>query len=238
MNRLIRLIVVLFLLAISIPAAATIYEIPVTNDGDRVWMYEQSSGGTWDVDASPNVVSLSGEVLPGTISMRGTALTFDLSSIKGTIVSASLNLNILSKWKDPEHGNPIGYVYGMPDGIPADPENNIERVLAEAGQSQYPVGIVYDGIGGLGWTSFEVPYSGHPNSVTKYLQSIQVDGATVADFYVVSANPGGFTISSAEGEQPAFLRITTTTPTPIPAAVWLFGTGLLGLFGVRRKIRR
>jgi len=25
-------------------------------------------------------------------------------------------------------------------------------------------------------------------------------------------------------------------PVPIPAAVWLFGTGLLGLFGVRRKI--
>jgi len=30
----------------------------------------------------------------------------------------------------------------------------------------------------------------------------------------------------------------TSTPTPIPAAVWLFGSGLLGLFGVRRKIKR
>lgn len=27
-------------------------------------------------------------------------------------------------------------------------------------------------------------------------------------------------------------------PVPIPAAVWLFGTGLIGLFGVRRKIRK
>jgi hypothetical protein len=27
-------------------------------------------------------------------------------------------------------------------------------------------------------------------------------------------------------------------PVPIPTAVWLFGTGLLGLFGVRRKIRK
>lgn len=27
-------------------------------------------------------------------------------------------------------------------------------------------------------------------------------------------------------------------PVPIPAAVWLFGTGLLGLFGVRRKLRK
>jgi hypothetical protein len=37
------------------------------------------------------------------------------------------------------------------------------------------------------------------------------------------------------------LVITTEerpSPVPIPAAVWLFGTGLLALFGVRRKIRK
>jgi hypothetical protein len=27
-------------------------------------------------------------------------------------------------------------------------------------------------------------------------------------------------------------------PVPIPAAVWLFGTGLLGLLGIRRKIKK
>jgi hypothetical protein len=35
-----------------------------------------------------------------------------------------------------------------------------------------------------------------------------------------------------------FIVNTTTSPVPIPAAVWLFGTGLLGLFGVRRKISK
>jgi len=29
----------------------------------------------------------------------------------------------------------------------------------------------------------------------------------------------------------------TVTPTPIPAAVWLLGTGLVGLFGIRRKMK-
>jgi hypothetical protein len=36
----------------------------------------------------------------------------------------------------------------------------------------------------------------------------------------------------------ASLRIVPTSSVPIPAAFWLFGTGLLGLFGVRRKMRR
>jgi len=30
---------------------------------------------------------------------------------------------------------------------------------------------------------------------------------------------------------------SSTTVVPIPAAVWLFGTGLLGLFGMARKKR-
>ncbi len=40
-----------------------------------------------------------------------------------------------------------------------------------------------------------------------------------------------------------FVRIKTTltvdaTPTPIPGAIWLLGTGLLGLVGFRRKINK
>ncbi len=29
--------------------------------------------------------------------------------------------------------------------------------------------------------------------------------------------------------------VQDTTPTPIPAAAWLFGSGLLGLVGLRRR---
>ena len=31
------------------------------------------------------------------------------------------------------------------------------------------------------------------------------------------------------------LTITSVTPVPVPAAVWLFGSGLLGLVGVARR---
>jgi len=30
---------------------------------------------------------------------------------------------------------------------------------------------------------------------------------------------------------------TNTSPVPIPGAIWILGSGLLGLLGVRRKIR-
>lgn len=52
-------------------------------------------------------------------------------------------------------------------------------------------------------------------------------------------NPAGiysFTLNyGAWNGFPEVLKVPTA-PVPIPAAVWLFGTGLLGLFGVRRKI--
>jgi len=34
------------------------------------------------------------------------------------------------------------------------------------------------------------------------------------------------------------LLITEAQPVPIPAAVWLFGSGLLGLAGSRRKFQK
>lgn len=48
---------------------------------------------------------------------------------------------------------------------------------------------------------------------------------------------GGFTSSTITGgalvDSP--VPATTSTPTPIPAAAWLLGSGLLGLLGIKRK---
>jgi hypothetical protein len=33
------------------------------------------------------------------------------------------------------------------------------------------------------------------------------------------------------------VRFQAPTTTPIPATVWLFGAGILGLFGIRRKMK-
>jgi len=41
-----------------------------------------------------------------------------------------------------------------------------------------------------------------------------------------------------DSSQPFTLRLLDGSPVPVPAAVWLLGSGLLGLFGIRRKIRK
>lgn len=76
------------------------------------------------------------------------------------------------------------------------------------------------------------------------------NGATVSETFNVSGNFGpqvfsfcsDFTnIVSANWEQTPYAHqfdnvdVTPTTPTPIPAAAWLLGSGLLGLVGIRRK---
>jgi hypothetical protein len=33
-------------------------------------------------------------------------------------------------------------------------------------------------------------------------------------------------------------KIVEATPTPIPAAAWLLGSGLMGLVGVRRRVKK
>jgi len=91
-------------------------------------------------------------------------------------------------------------------------------------------GTVYAS-GGTGWKSFDV---------TKSLTDTLNNGGKTADYYFSYTGYSGFTFGSAEGGQPAYLTITTANvnPVPIPAAVWLFGSGLLGLFGIRRKFSK
>ncbi|SKA81933.1 hypothetical protein SAMN02745704_01472 [Paucidesulfovibrio gracilis DSM 16080] len=40
------------------------------------------------------------------------------------------------------------------------------------------------------------------------------------------------------GQESMFVRLSLTTPTPLPAAVWMFGAGLAGLLGMGRWRRR
>ena len=58
------------------------------------------------------------------------------------------------------------------------------------------------------------------------LRLLQLDPGTPFDFF-------GFTIESVNGEVVSTDIINTAVP--VPAAVWLFGSGLLGLVGIARR---
>ncbi|SEM37812.1 VPLPA-CTERM protein sorting domain-containing protein [Syntrophus gentianae] len=206
MRRLVGLVTVLFLLAMSVPAMASIYDISVTGSGDQVkyryWGYF-GSGTWWEANANPNIVYHSYE--PGNGNSADTALSFDLTSLTVSaedILSASLNFNILSVWTDGR--DDIGNING--------------------------IGTVYAS-GGTGWKSFDI--------TTSLIDNLNAAGTT-ANYYFSYTGYSGFTFGSAEGGQPAYLSITTAsnTPVPLPAAAWIFGSGLLGLFQIRRKLSR
>lgn len=76
-------------------------------------------------------------------------------------------------------------------------------------------------------------------------QIFQVDGIDYEILFNGFSRDGGLTFETmatlAEGEQTSaeiFATISQLTPVPVPAAFWLFGSGLIGLFSLaKRKVR-
>ena len=61
-----------------------------------------------------------------------------------------------------------------------------------------------------------------------------VNDAT-ADFQSYSLNFDDFDLMWGEWDPNVIISTTGTSPVPVPAAVWLFGSGLLGLIGFAKK---
>jgi len=68
------------------------------------------------------------------------------------------------------------------------------------------------------------------------MQSIEISGAYL-DFFALSsaANDLWYTIRDSFGNNDEQMYVTMISTVPVPAAVWLFGSAMLGLFGLRRK---
>lgn len=95
---------------------------------------------------------------------------------------------------------------------------------------------------GFGKFDIEISTSGATNRLDPLTFSLDITGDSVTDYIDLSGNPAGegnvffsahvagFDIS---GTTSAFFG--GSTPVPVPAAAWLFGSGLLGLVGIARR---
>lgn len=74
--------------------------------------------------------------------------------------------------------------------------------------------------------------------VVNFNSQLSGSGLVDADLANVLANPTGFYVNLHNASFPGgAIRGQLAAPVPLPAAAWLFGTGLLGLLGMARRKR-
>lgn len=103
-----------------------------------------------------------------------------------------------------------------------------DTIIAALGLTSTTMGI-YDG--------FAIPYGGDADTATgissdtDYFIYVAEDGATLPGTEAPGLNTTGPSYTGVTSELP-FASFATSTVVPVPAALWLFGSGLLGLIGI------
>jgi hypothetical protein len=104
-------------------------------------------------------------------------------------------------------GDQVGFVGGLSDFVATNASNNPgSQTLTLTGSDNFILGLSIDN--GASW---------------------------LADSSVVSAGINAYTVSFASGNNVIQVDVQVIPAIPVPAAVWLFGSGLLGLIGIARR---
>jgi len=227
-------LIAVFVLAGAVSASAAVINIPVTAAGDGTsWRYWGwfGSGSGFSADANPNEARHS--YWPGDGNESASYLQFQLSDFTGTaeqISSASFNFNVLGFIDGGQDNRDTkGNIYHASNSSSAN--GNASQKL---GGDQF-VGSV-TGSTAMGWNSFDI---------TSYLKNDVTSDYNWVAFSISSPGYAGFSFSSAESGNAAYLRIVTadatngggtTNAVPEPMTMSLFGLGGAALAFVRRRI--
>jgi hypothetical protein len=163
------------------------------------------------------------------ISSAAIIMTVDSPTI---FVGATATINV-SLSGNPASGS--GQAYAFDFTIPYNSSNfSVSNLLAGPAVSGMTLGLLtFDS------TKIQVSYFNAPIS-NGALAHFDVTGLTPG-VYALNLSPAGVYDSFGDDIVPAFQKVNgtlTVNAVPIPAAVWLLGSGLVGLVAIRRRMRK
>lgn len=142
---------------------------------------------------------------------------------------------------EPKISVPDGYTLLTPDnGLYSSKNIDFNTFKWEKGSAAYShelLTVNYDG------NNFYLQLNVTTTSDTKYtFTSNKVDDTKQFQTYINTKTGGYFwlmeDIGGGDYDYNDLCASIKVTPTPVPAAVWLFGSGLVGLVGLRRKNKK
>jgi len=223
-----KFVFVLLFVFLAASAQAAVINIKVLPGGDGIAGKDRWGYSSWDdsgfiSNASPNAVYHWYETPDG--SWRDAYLQFSLAGFDGSaddIVSASFNFNLLGTSSNPSSYRTMAAKLNHASNASGATGDASQRIGGNEWVGDVPVGMA------IGWKSFDV---------TNFVKNDVQNGYNWSVYSFNNQGYAGMTFSSGEDvELASYLSIVTAGQSvPLPGAVWLLGSGLVGLWGLRRK---